>query len=96
MLARVSTCLDNVAGQDRPAARVTSNSNFPIAAGLASSASAFAALVVAANAAFGQALNRGQQASLAGRTSGSAARSLFGGFVELDNRRDNIVVSRLL
>ncbi len=96
MLARVSSCLDNVVGQDRPAARVTSNSNFPIAAGLASSASAFAALVVAANAAFGQALNRGQQASLAGRTSGSAARSLLGGFVELDNRRDDIVVSSLL
>jgi diphosphomevalonate decarboxylase len=96
MLARVSSCLDNVVGQDRPAARVTSNSNFPIAAGLASSASAFAALVVAANAAFGQALNRGQQASLAGHTSGSAARSLLGGFVELDNRRDDIVVSSLL
>ena len=96
MLARVSSCLDNVVGQDRPAARVTSNSNFPIAAGLASSASAFAALVVAANAAFGQALNRGQQASLAGRTSGSAARSLLGGFVELDNHRDGIVVSSLL
>ena len=96
MLARVSSCLDNVAGQDRPAARVTSNSNFPIAAGLASSASAFAALVVAASAAFGQALNRTQQASLAGRTSGSAARSLLGGFVELDNRRDDIVVSNLL
>ena len=96
MLARVSSCLDNVVGQERPAARVTSNSNFPIAAGLASSASAFAALVVAANAAFGQALNRGQQASLAGRTSGSAARSLLGGFVELDNHRDDIVVSSLL
>ena len=96
MLARVSSCLDNVVGQDRPAARVTSNSNFPIAAGLASSASAFAALVVAADTAFGQALNRAQQASLAGRTSGSAARSLLGGFVELDNRRDDIVVSSLL
>ena len=96
MLARVSSCLDNVAGCDRLAARVTSNCNFPIAAGLASSASAFAALVVAADAAYDQALNRAQQASLAGRTSGSAARSLLGGFVELENDRDDIAVNSLL
>ena len=96
MLARVSACLDNVAGKDRLAARVTSNCNFPIAAGLASSASAFAALVVAADAAYDQALNRAQQASLAGRTSGSAARSLLGGFVELENDRDDIAVNSLL
>ena len=96
MLARVSACLDNVAGRDRLAARVTSNCNFPIAAGLASSASAFAALVVAADAAYDQALNRAQQASLAGRTSGSAARSLLGGFVELENDRDDIAVNNLL
>ena len=96
MLARVSSCLDNVAGQDRPSARVTSNSNFPIAAGLASSASAFAALVVAANAAFGESLSGGQLASLAGRSSGSAARSLLGGFVELENHRDDIAVNSLL
>ena len=44
MLPRVSRCLDSVAGDDRPAAGITSESNFPIAAGLASSASAFAAL----------------------------------------------------
>ena len=48
MLARVSSCLDVVAGENRPSARIGSRSNFPIAAGLASSASAFAALVVAA------------------------------------------------
>ena len=96
MLARVSSCLDNVAGQDRPSARVTSNSNFPIAAGLASSASAFAALVVAADAAFGESLSGGQLASLAGRSSGSAARSLLGGFVELENHRDDIAVTSLL
>ncbi len=51
MLPRVARCLDTVAGRKRPAARVLSTSNFPIAAGLASSASAFAALVVAADAA---------------------------------------------
>jgi len=96
MLARVSSCLDIVAGKDRPAVRVSSNSNFPIAAGLASSASAFAALVVAADAAFGLSLSAAQLASLAGRASGSAARSLLGGFVELENRADNIVLSNFL
>ena len=96
MLARVSACLDAVVGKDRPAVRTSSSSNFPIAAGLASSAAAFAALVVAADAAFGLALSGAELARLAGRASGSAARSLLGGFVELENQADAIVVSRLL
>jgi diphosphomevalonate decarboxylase len=96
LLARVSNCLNIVAGPDRPAARVSSKSNFPIAAGLASSASAFAALVVAADAAFGSSLPRERLASLAGRASGSAARSLLGGFVELENHADDITVTSLL
>jgi diphosphomevalonate decarboxylase len=96
MLARVSACLNAVVGDDRPAVRVSSASNFPIAAGLASSASAFAALVVAADAAFNLSLPRDKLASLAGRASGSAARSLLGGFVELENQADDIVVSNLL
>ena len=96
MLARVSACLDAVAGDERPAVRVSSASNFPIAAGLASSASAFAALVVAANSAFDLSLPAAKLASLAGRASGSAARSLLGGFVELENQADDIVVSNLL
>jgi diphosphomevalonate decarboxylase len=95
MLARVSSCLDVVAGKDRPAVRVSSSSNFPIAAGLASSASAFAALVVASDAAFNLSLPTAQLASLAGRASGSAARSILGGFVELENQDDDIVVSEL-
>jgi diphosphomevalonate decarboxylase len=96
LLARVSNCLNIVAGPDRPAARVCSKSNFPIAAGLASSASAFAALVVAANAAFESSLPRERLASLAGRASGSAARSLLGGFVELENHADDITVTSLI
>jgi diphosphomevalonate decarboxylase len=96
MLARVSSCLNLLAGADRPAVRVHSKSNFPIAAGLASSASAFAALVVAADAVFGLSLPTAQLASLAGRASGSAARSLFGGFVELENNADDITVTGLL
>ena len=96
MLARVSGCLDAIAGDDRPAVRVHSRSNFPIAAGLASSASAFAALTVAADAAYKLSLSTARLASLAGRASGSAARSLLGGFVELENQVDDISVKSLL
>ena len=96
MLPRVSQCLDAVAGAGRPRVRVSSASNFPVAAGLASSASAFAALTVAANAALECGHDAAQLASLAGRASGSAARSLLGGFVELTNRDSDIEVSSLL
>ncbi len=48
LLPRLSGCLDSVAGTERARARIASTCNFPIAAGLASSASAFAALTVAA------------------------------------------------
>ena len=83
LLPRVSDCLDRVAGADRAPAAVTSEGNFPIAAGLASSASAFAALVVAANAALGNRAGTLELARAAGNASGSAARSLYGGIVEL-------------
>jgi len=95
MLPRVSLCLDRVAGTDRDRARVTSESNFPIAAGLASSASSFAALVVAADSAAGTEFSREQLASLAGQASGSAARSIYGGFVELANDGDDVALSSL-
>ena len=96
MLPRVARCLDTVLGADRLCARVTSESNFPIAAGLASSASSFAALVVAASAAGGRPRSFDELAGLAGRASGSAARSLYGGFVELRNDGDGIAISTLL
>ena len=95
MLPRVSRCLDAVVGAARTRAMVTSDSNFPIAAGLASSASAFAALVVAADAAAGTGHDQERLASLAGQASGSAARSLFGGFVELKNVDEGIRVVQL-
>lgn len=95
MLPRLSTCLDFVVGSTRPHARITSSCNFPIAAGLASSASAFAAATVAAAHAAGKEIGVDELANLAGRSSGSAARSLFGGFVELKNRADEIAVSTL-
>ena len=61
-------------------AAVVSRNDFPTASGLASSASAFAALAVAACEAAGVSLSRTELSELARRGSGSAARSLFGGF----------------
>ena len=95
LLPRVSRCLDSVAGSDRHRARVESASNFPMAAGLASSASAFAALVVATSAAVESDRSVAELASLAGQASGSAARSLYGGFAELRNTDGGIVVEQL-
>ncbi len=68
----------------RPPCAVTSQNHLPTAAGLASSASGFAALTLAAATAFELGLDRGQLSALARRGSGSAARSLWGGFVRLD------------
>ncbi|HEY9498735.1 MAG TPA: diphosphomevalonate decarboxylase [Terrimesophilobacter sp.] len=65
------------------AARVDSVNDFPTGAGLASSASGFAALVVAACAAAGVDADPRELSILARRGSASAARSLFGGYVEL-------------
>lgn len=63
-----------------PRFRVTSENTVPTAAGLASSASAFAALALAATRALGLSLDERELSALARRGSGSAARSLFGGF----------------
>jgi len=81
---RVRTFLDLVrrlAGR-HSAAEVEVVSNFPVAAGLASSASTFAALTVAATHAAGLSLSEQDLSRLARRGSGSAARSIHGGFVE--------------
>jgi len=64
-------------------AEVRSQNNFPTAAGLASSASGFAALTMAACHAARLGLNRIQLSILARQASGSAARSIPGGFVEM-------------
>lgn len=63
-------------------ARVDSLNHVPTAAGLASSASAFAALAAAASRAAGLNLDRRALSRLARRGSGSATRSVFGGFVQ--------------
>lgn len=82
---RVAGLLDRVraASGRRERARVISRNDFPTAAGLASSASAFAALALAASAAAGLPTSPAAVSDLARRTSVSAARSAFGGFVEL-------------
>ncbi|MEM7827876.1 MAG: diphosphomevalonate decarboxylase [Candidatus Aenigmatarchaeota archaeon] len=63
-------------------AKVVSMNNFPTAAGLASSASGLAALTLASTAAAGLDLDKKQLSILARRGSGSASRSIEGGFVE--------------
>ncbi len=63
-------------------ARVESGNNFPLGAGIASSASAFAALTLAAADALGLKLTERDLSILARRGSGSASRSIPDGFTE--------------
>lgn len=63
-------------------AKVVSQSNFPVAAGLASSASGFAALTLAAVSAAGMKLNQKELTILSRQGSGSSCRSIAEGFVE--------------
>jgi diphosphomevalonate decarboxylase len=62
-------------------ATVVSRGDFPASAGLASSAAAFAALAVAARAEAGFERHRREESILARQGSGSACRSIEGGFV---------------
>jgi len=63
-------------------AHVESENNFPIGAGVASSASGFAALALAATTVYDLALSEKELSSLARFGSGSACRSIPDGFVE--------------
>ena len=83
--ARVSAFLDRVRTRAGSAARafVTTENGVPTASGLASSASGFAALALAATRAAGLTLSPEELSVLARLGSGSAARSIFGGFVEM-------------
>ncbi len=63
-------------------ARVAARTTFPVATGLASSASLFAALTVAGLAALGLSRDERTMSTIARLGSGSAARSMFGGWVE--------------
>jgi diphosphomevalonate decarboxylase len=81
---RVSGLLDRVRRLARLRLRAVVNSanNFPTGVGIASSASAFAALSLAASAAAGLQLGERDLSRLARASSGSACRSVPGGFVE--------------
>jgi diphosphomevalonate decarboxylase len=83
-LDRVSSILDIIRGmadiQER--AEIMTENNFPSGAGIASSAAAFAALALAGSKAVGMDLSEKDLSRLARRGSGSAARSVPGGFVE--------------
>ncbi len=83
--ARATAFLDRVRARAGIATRATVDTanSVPTAAGLASSASGFAALAVAAARAAGLSLSPAELSELARLGSGSAARSIFGGFVEM-------------
>lgn len=82
--ARISKHLDRIRQLSKLKlfAKVTSKNNFPKGAGIASSASGFAALTVAATAAAGLRLSEKDLSILARIGSGSACRSIPNGFVE--------------
>ena len=83
--ARITELLDRVRKQARLKcpARVHTRNDFPTAAGLASSASGFAALAAAASSAAGLRMSDKMLSAMARQSSASAARSIHGGFVEL-------------
>ncbi|MEX3489369.1 diphosphomevalonate decarboxylase [Staphylococcus warneri] len=70
-------------------AQIDSQNFVPTAAGLASSASAYAALATACNEALQLNLSDKDLSRLARRGSGSASRSIFGGFAEWEKGHDD-------
>jgi diphosphomevalonate decarboxylase len=83
-LDRVAYILDIIRGMANihDHAEVMTENNFPAGAGIASSASAFAALALAGSKAAGLNLSEPELSRLARRGSGSASRSIPSGFVE--------------
>lgn len=68
--------------KDKSSVRINSKNFFPTAAGLASSASGFAALAGALNEIFNLNLDKKNLSIMARKGSGSASRSIYGGLVE--------------
>jgi diphosphomevalonate decarboxylase len=98
--ARATALLEQVRAEsgERVRARIRSRNHFPTASGLASSASGFAALAAAARAAYGLPRDDARSSATARRASASAARSIYGGFVELPAGRpgDDTLAARPL
>ncbi len=79
--------VDLFAGAHRAKLAIETENSIPTAAGLASSASGFAALTLALDQAFGTGLDKSTLSMLARFGSGSATRSLWHGFVRWDEGR---------
>ena len=87
-LERVAKFLDLVRGKTNTKlkAKVVSMNNFPTGSGIASSASGFAALATASCNALDFNIDKKELSALARQGSGSAARSIYGGFVEWEGK----------
>ena len=83
-LTRVRQFMDRIRqmAEGQSFVHIESENNFPIGAGVASSASGFAALALAGTSALGLELSERELSGLARFGSGSACRSIPGGFVE--------------
>jgi diphosphomevalonate decarboxylase len=95
---RLVACLDALRklAAESVHARVESWNDFPTGAGLASSASGYAALVKAGASALGLNSNESRLLDIARIGSGSAPRSMFGGIVLLRNHDGGTVCEQLL
>ena len=87
---RVALFMDEVRrlAPDAGYAEIVSENNFPMGAGIASSAAAFSALALAASSAAGLNLKENECSRLARMGSGSACRSIPDGFCEWDPGTD--------
>lgn len=93
--ARIQALADRLDVDRRVGFAFRSANRFPTAAGLASSASGGAAAVVALALAAGRDLDRAGYVGESLRVSGSAPRSLVGGFARLDPTSDGAVMREL-
>ena len=85
--AKIEALVDAMRARfDLPPLAIDTHNDFPTGAGLASSASGFAALVTAIDRTFDLGLAPGERSAWARRGSASAARSIFGGFATLASR----------
>jgi len=95
---RLTACLDALRALSgcQFNAQVVSENDFPTGAGLASSASGYAALVTAAAAALGIDADEPRLFDIARIGSGSAPRSLYGGVALLRNEGDGTQIEQLI